>query len=48
MFQGRKEIRQESDLKEHMKERKQSRRSAGEITKGFKEKPKFWMGKRVK
>ncbi|WAR24779.1 NOL10-like protein, partial [Mya arenaria] len=45
---GKKEIRKESEQKVHMAERKKVRRSAGAITKGIKERPKFWMGQRVK
>ena len=32
---------------QHQVERRQMRRSAGDITKTFKDKPKFWMGQRV-
>ncbi|XP_052774034.1 nucleolar protein 10-like [Mya arenaria] len=48
MSKGKKEIRKESEQKVHMAERKKVRRSAGAITKGIKERPKFWMGQRVK
>lgn len=34
-------------MKEHQLERRKIRRSAGDITKQLKSKPKFWMGKRV-
>jgi hypothetical protein len=34
-------------MKEHQLERRKIRRSAGDITKQLKTRPKFWMGKRV-
>ncbi|KAK7099871.1 nucleolar protein 10-like [Littorina saxatilis] len=34
-------------MQKHKTERRQIRRSAGEITQKFKPKPKFWMGQRV-
>ena len=34
-------------LHQHKVERRKIRRSAGEISKTFKDKPKFWMGQRV-
>lgn len=42
------EVRQQQQSREHHKERKSIRRSAGDITKTLKQKPKFWLGKRVK
>lgn len=48
MTKDKKELRQESQQREHHAERRKIRRSAGEITKGLKQKPKFWMGQRVK
>uniref|UniRef100_A0A8W8K4R8 Nucleolar protein 10-like N-terminal domain-containing protein n=1 Tax=Magallana gigas TaxID=29159 RepID=A0A8W8K4R8_MAGGI len=42
------EVRQQQQSREHHKERKNIRRSAGDITKTLKQKPKFWLGKRVK
>ncbi|XP_053394245.1 nucleolar protein 10-like [Mercenaria mercenaria] len=48
MKKGKKELRQENEQREHNAERRKIRRSAGEITKGLKQKPKFWMGQRVK
>lgn len=47
-FQSQKEIKRQEEYQAHRKERKEVRRSAGEITKGLKQKPKYWMGKRVK
>ena len=34
-------------MHQHKVERRKIRRSAGEISKTFKDKPKFWMGQRV-
>lgn len=45
---SQKEIKRQEEYQAHRKERKEVRRSAGEITKGLKQKPKYWMGKRVK
>lgn len=42
------EVKQQQQSREHHKERKSIRRSAGDITKTLKQKPKFWLGKRVK
>ncbi|XP_062591859.1 nucleolar protein 10-like [Saccostrea cucullata] len=42
------EISRQQKSREHHKERKNIRRSAGDITKTLKQKPKFWLGKRVK
>ncbi|OWF53780.1 nucleolar protein 10-like [Mizuhopecten yessoensis] len=41
------ESRRQKANKEHYEERKKLRRTAGEISKEFKEKPKYWMGKKV-
>lgn len=41
------ESRRQKANKEHYEERKKLRRTAGEISKGFKDKPKYWMGKKV-
>ena len=48
IFQTPKEMKRDTQEKEHHAERKKVRRSAHEISKQIKEKPKFWMGKRVK
>lgn len=45
---SRREEKRQEENQAHRKERKQLRRSAGEITKGLKQKPKYWMGQRVK
>lgn len=45
---SKRELRQEAEQKEHHVERRKLRRSAHEISKQIKDKPKFWMGKRVK
>lgn len=42
------EMKNQQKSREHHKERKNIRRSAGDITKTLKQKPKFWLGKRVK
>ncbi|XP_064605432.1 LOW QUALITY PROTEIN: nucleolar protein 10-like [Liolophura sinensis] len=42
------ESRRQLLSKQHHAERRKIRRSAADISKGFKTKPKFWMGKRVK
>ncbi|KAH3831940.1 nucleolar protein 10-like [Dreissena polymorpha] len=50
-FKMKKEVKDQKrviEQREHTAERKKLRRSAGEITKGFKQPPKFWMGQRVK
>ncbi|CAG2190109.1 unnamed protein product [Mytilus edulis] len=45
---SQKELKRQEEYQAHRRERKQVRRSAGEITKELKQKPKYWMGKRVK
>jgi hypothetical protein len=42
-FQSQKEIKRQEEYQAHRKERKELRRSAGEITKGLKQKPKYWI-----
>ena len=45
--QSKKDIRKFAEERDHKIERRKVRRSAHEISKTIKEKPKFWMGKRV-
>lgn len=43
-----KESKRQLENRLHHQERKKIRRSAGDIVKNVKQKPKYWMGKRVK
>lgn len=45
---SKKELQREAEEKEHHAERRKIRRSAHEISKQIKDRPRFWMGKRVR
>lgn len=47
LFQNVKDTLKDEEMRRHRKERKQLGRSAFEITKGIKQRPKFWKGERV-
>ena len=45
---SKRDTTKEEEIKAHKKERKNVRRSAGELLAGEKKKPVYWKGKRVK